>query len=291
MGKLYGLFLSLLVILCAGCSRLVSQQTPSCDCNNKKVQDSLLNKYLDQGAYQLPNSYNHPHWQKYCDSLIAICPNIAYAYRQKAIPYIKNGDYEIAFALNNKAVELNPKEWTAYLGFLKCIFTKDYEGALVDFKKAQELTPNGYEMDHTFLFYQGLCNIELGNWEVAKENLLQDRFIQTGGDPAKESNVHYNTYLYLGILLYEMNQTEQAKEYLFKCLAIFKELPDANYYLALVYKQEKNTVLEKKYLQLAKDYKLIGYGLNEDNEYYAYYPHQITLYEINQALNNEAQHD
>jgi tetratricopeptide (TPR) repeat protein len=247
------------------------------------VQDSLIVKYLDK-AEELPYIYNDQAWELYCDSVIAICPNIAYAWRQKAIPYIKNGDYAKAFELENRSVALAPEEWTAYRGFLKCIFTKDYEGAIVDFQKAQQLTPNGYEMDHTCFFYEGLCNLELGNYLKAEENFKKDIFIQTGGIKEKEKDVHFNTLLYLGIVYFEMNSNDKAKEYLLKSLEIYRQLPEANYYLGLVYKREKNNELKEKHLSIAKQSRLDGYGLNEDNIFYAYYPHQITLYEINKEL-------
>jgi tetratricopeptide (TPR) repeat protein len=256
-----------------------------CDCSDKKVRDSLSNKYLDKGAYQY--SYNSVDWQLYCDSLIAICPNIAEAYQRKAIPYIKFGDYAKAFPLEDKAVELEPKNYTAYRGFLKCIFTKDYEGAIIDFQKAQQLTPNSYEMDHTYPFYEGLCNLELGNYSLAAENFKKDIFIQTRGDIKKQSSIHFNTFFYLGVLYYEMKENDKAKDNLQKCIAVYQSHPDANYYLALVYKRDNNMELYNKYLQLAKAAKEKGFDINEDNTYYAYYPHQITLYEINNEMVKE----
>lgn len=283
MGRLSILFLSFLLVVCIGFAQPGHKQS-KCDCSSKAVQDSLIERYLDNGAEKLPYIYNDPAWQSYCDSLLAVCPEIAYAYRQKAIPYIKNGDYEKAFALNNKAVELAPKEWTAYRGFLKCIFTKDYEGAIIDFQKAQRLTPGGYEMDHTYLFYEGLCNLELGDYLKAEENLKQDIIIQTGGGKENEVNAHFNTFLYLGIVYYEMQKYSKAKEYLNKCLKAYKELPEANYYLAMIYKKENNNELKGKYLQIAKESKKEGYSMNEDNLYYAYYPHQITIHEIDLEL-------
>ena len=282
MEKSLILFLNLLVsahfCFCQG----VPSKLQKCDCSNKKVQDSLVEKYIDNGAEK--NDYNKPKWQLYCDSLIELCPNIAVAYQHKAIPFIKYGDYAKAFPLEDKAVELAPKQWTAYRGFLKCIFTKDYEGAILDFQKAQQLTPNNYEMDHTYFFYEGLCNLELSNYSKAEENFKKDIFIQSGGDIKKQNSVHFNTLLYIGILYYEMKDNDKAKKYLIKCLNTYKELPDANYYLALVYKNENNTELENKYLQIAKESKSRGYSLNEDNMYYSYYPHQITLYEIDKEL-------
>jgi tetratricopeptide (TPR) repeat protein len=246
------------------------------------VRDSLIEKYLDKGAAKY--SYNSPQWQLYCDSLIAICPNIAKAYQLKAIPYIKYGDYATAFLLEDKAVELEPKNYTAYRGFLKCIFTKDYEGAIIDFRKAQQLVPNSFEMDHTYPFYEGLCNLELGNYPLAEENFKKDIFIQTGGDLAKQNKIHFNTFFYIGVLYYEMNENEKAKENLQKCLAIYQSHPDANYYLGLLYKRDNNMELCNKYLHIAKAAKQKGYNINEDNIYYAYYPHQVTLHEINKEL-------
>lgn len=282
MAKSLILFLNFLLAAASCFCQSAQIKTVPQDCFNKKITDSLIEKYLDKGAYKY--SYNSPEWQLYCDSLIAICPNIAKAYQLKAIPYIKYGDYAKAFPLENKAVELEPKNYTAYRGFLKCIFTKDYEGAIIDFKNAQQLTPNSYEMDHTYPFYEGLCNLELGNYLLAEENFKKDILIQTSGDTSKQNKIHFNTFLYLGLVYYEMKQDEKAKDNLQKCIAIFQQHPVANYYLALLYKRNNNTELKNKYLQIAKQAKEKGYNINEDNTYYAYYPHQVTLYEINLEL-------
>jgi tetratricopeptide (TPR) repeat protein len=282
MGKSLILFLNFFVITHFCFCQAANSSFEKCDCTSKKIRDSLIVKYIDNGANAEKTDYNSPIWQSYCDSLIKICPNIAVSYQLKALPFIKMGDYATAFPLEDKAVELAPKEYTAYRGFLKCIFTKDYEAAITDFRKAQQLTPGNYEMDHTYLFYEGLCNLELKQYHKAEQNFKQDILIQTGGDPNK--NIHFNSLLYIGILYYEMHKDERAKEYLVKCLLKYKELPDANYYLALIYKRERNIELQNKYFQIARQSKAKGYGLNEGNVYYVYYPHQITLYEINKAL-------
>lgn len=276
------LFPSLLLIALCGCKSHHPATAVNIDCGNTHTKDSLINRFIDSGAERLLNLYNNPAWESYCDSLIALCPGIAAAYQLKAVPYIKNGAYEKAFALVNKAVELDPRSYTAYRGFLKCIFTKDYEGAITDFQKAQQLTPNGGEMDHTYKFYEGLCNLELGNYAAAEGNLDDDISIQTGNNP--KETPHFNSFLYKGILYYEMKRFAGAKEYLQKCLTIFKQLPEANYYLALAYKNTRQPALAKKYLEIAKQSIIDGYSMNEDNLYYAYYPHQVTLYEIEQAL-------
>lgn len=282
MAKSLILFLNFLFVAGFSFCQPVKTTSPACNCFDTKVKDSLIERYLDNGAEKY--SYNGPQWQLYCDSLIALCPNIGNAYQLKAIPYIKYGDYAKAFPLEDKAVEVEPKRWTAYRGFLKCIFTKDYEGAIIDFKNAQLLTPNSYEMDHTYPFYEGLCNLELGNYSLAEENFKKDFFIQTGGNIEKQSRIHFNSFLYMGILYYEMNENNKAKDNLQKCIAIYQAHPDANYYLGMLYKRCNNTELKNKYLEIAKQSKIKGYNINEDNVYYAYYPHQITAYEINMEL-------
>src|SRR6185437_6658559 len=120
------LFLSLLLSGFFSSCQQPLQKTSACDCSNPRVRDSLVEKYLDNLVEKV--WYNNPQWQTVCDSVIAICPNVAAAYQLKAIPFIKYGDYATAFPLENKAVELDPKQFTSYRGFLKCIFTKDYEG-------------------------------------------------------------------------------------------------------------------------------------------------------------------
>ncbi len=54
----------------------------------------------------------------------------------------------------------------------------------------------------------------------------------------------------------------------------------------MTYKSEKNFTLEKRYLLAAKKAFEQGYAINEDNRFYANFPHEIRLYEVNQALAN-----
>jgi tetratricopeptide (TPR) repeat protein len=252
------------------------------NCKSPLVRDSLIKRYIDQGADLLPNMYNNPVWQKYCDSIIALCPNTAEAYQLKAVPFIKNGEYEKAMPLYDRAAQVDPGRYTGHRGFIKCLFTKDYESAIADLQKAHQLVPNGYVMDHTFQFYEGLCHLELGNYTPAEQCLKQDIYIQTNGDPKKRP--HFNSLLYMGILYYEMGKYDQARTYLLNCLNLYEKLPVANYYLAFVLGRNGNLVAKKQYLEIAKQSYLDGYRMNEDQLYYVNYPHEVKLYEIEEAL-------
>ncbi len=281
MGKSLILFLSFLSLSLFCNGQIIKQTIQKCDCNNKIVTDSLITKYIDNGAHKY--NTNGPDFQLYLDSLISICP-LGIAYREKAIPFIMGGDYAKAFPLEDKAVELEPKTYMAYRAFLKCIFTKDYSGAIADFEKAQQLSPDGYEMDHTYFFYMGLCNLELKNYISAEENFKRDFSIQISGD--KGDTPHFNSLLYTGILYYEMKNIVKAKEYLLQCLKAYTNSPEANYYLALTYNLEGDINTKRQYLRAAYEAVSNGYLLNETNETFTYYPHQITLFEVEKEINN-----
>jgi tetratricopeptide (TPR) repeat protein len=255
------------------------------NCSSKSIQDSLIEKYITNRAEKLPGLYNDPNWIFYCDSVIALCPDIAYTYQMKAVPYIQNGEYEKAMELVNKAVELDPEEYTDYRGFLKFVFAKDYHGALIDFKKAQELNPKGYAMNHTYSFYEGLCNLELKNYSSAEENFKQDILIQKESD--KEEGIHFNSSFYSGVLYYEMGNYNQAKEHLLNCLHVYPQYPIANFYLALVYKSEGNDELKRKYVQVAKHLK--GNKSNVDS--FLRFSDETKLNEIEALLNEELKAD
>ena len=249
-------------------------------CGSQHYQDSLITRYIESGAHQY--SYNDPRWTQYCDSLIAVCPRVAYAYQQKAVPLIKDGKYAEAFALENRAAELDPPKWLAYRGFLKCIFSKDYEGAILDFQQVARLKPGSREMDHTYPFFEGLCNLELGNYQRAEVNFKEDIRQQKGPDGTHD--VHFNSLFYVGALYLEMKDYAQAVTYLAQCLRAYPQHPEANYYLGLAYQAQGNQPAAKRHLLAAQKALASGYRLNEDNIYYANYPRQITDYEIKQAL-------
>jgi tetratricopeptide (TPR) repeat protein len=249
------------------------------DCSSKAYQDTLVARYLDRGAHRI--SYLSPRWGLYCDSLIAACPNIAYAYQQKAMPLIKCGDYAKAMPLVDKAVALDANKWLAYRGFLKCIFTKDYAGALIDFRRVAALKPNGREMDHTFAFFAGLCNLEMGDYKRATADFNEDMRLQRGANGQGE--MHFNTLLYAGVTALRMQHYLQAQDYLTQCLKAYAQHPEANYYLALTYQAQGQPNAARQHLEAAQRALISGYRLNEDNIFYTNYPAQITEFEIAQA--------
>ncbi|MET4073907.1 tetratricopeptide repeat protein [Hymenobacter sp. UYCo722] len=281
MAKSWPLFLSLLTLARLGqCQQPAKTNLAAGDCGSKAYQDTLVARYLDRGANRV--SYLSPQWGQYCDSLIAACPNIAQAYQQKAMPLIDCGDYAKAMPLLDQAVALDANRYLAYRGFLKCIFTKDYAGAITDFQRVARLKPNGREQDHTYAFFEGACELELGHYQLAETAFAHDMTLQRG--PAGQGEIHFNTLLYAGVVAARLKQYAPAQTYLQQCLKAYPQHPEANYYLALTYQALGQPALARPYLEAAQRALIGGYRLNEDSISYANYPAQITEYEVTQAM-------
>lgn len=244
------------------------------DCTSKVLQDSLLKIYSEKAR---SFGFDNSGYDKTYDSLLAICPNIAEAYQEKGIPYLANGNFNKAIAYNDKAVELDPQRWTAYRGYLHCIYTKNYKKAIADFDAAEKLTPNAFIQDHSFSFYMALSYMELGEYDKAEVYFLKDIAQQKRGQG--KNDIHFNSLMYFGILYYLMNEFDKAETYLQDCLRLYEQHPMANYYMGKTLKITGNKQNEVFFAR-AKQYFQEGYKMNEPHSFHVNYPRQITLKEI-----------
>ncbi len=199
-------------------------------------------------------------WDATLDSIIAICPNIAEVYQEKATSYIFHGDYTRGFEYVNRAVELDSLRWLRYRGYLNCIFTKNYEHALKDFAKAQQIAPKAHEMDHTNSYYMSLCYMQMGSLEIAEQQFLRDIAQQKKGDSSNDA--HYNSLFYLAVVYYEMKLFDLAEKYFKECLQLYEQYPEANFYLAKVYQITGNSRATDYFLR-AKEFYVEGYRMTE----------------------------
>ena len=270
MVKSFLLFLSLIIVFQA-------KAQPVIDCYSKVVQDSLVHIYEKKASKYGFNHPNHPHWEETWDSLLTICPNVAEAYHEKAVPYIRNGDYAKAFEFEEKAVDLDPKRWIAYYAFMNCIFSKNYEKALIEFNRADTLVPNASVMDHTYSFYRGISYLELNELDKAELEFLKD--IRQQRRSNEHNDIHFNSLLYLGIVYSEMKEFDKAEKYFRDCLQQYEQLPEANYYLAQTLKIIGNREYSL-YFEKAKQYFSAGFRINEPTEMYVNYPRQISEQEL-----------
>ncbi|NIJ55041.1 tetratricopeptide repeat protein [Dyadobacter arcticus] len=258
----------LIALLLTTYTDLLAQQKPYC--SSKSVQDSLFQHY-SRRAHEF--GLEDMRWVQTFDTLIAICPNISEAYQERALAYVLSGNVVKVFENIDKAVELEPRRWLPYRGYLHCIFAKQYEKGIADFEAAEMMMPNAFTMDHSFSFFMAMAHTGLKNYEKAESYFLKDIATQKRGEG--QNDIHYNTLLYFGIMHYLNNDLDKAEIRLRECLQLYEQHPTANYYMALILKatgDKQNQV----YFEKAKQYLNDGYKINEPNSYLVPYPLQVT---------------
>jgi tetratricopeptide (TPR) repeat protein len=261
----------LLLIILA--SAPVFAQNPP-DCSLKNVQDSLFRHYAKR-AHQF--RLDETSWVQTFDTLIAICPNISEAYQERAFAFILSKNIEKVFENLDRAVELEPRRWLAYRGYLHCIFAGQYEKAIADLEAAEQMMPHAFTMDHSFSFFLAMAYTGLGNYEKAEAYFLKDIATQKRG--AGQNDIHYNTLLYFGIMHYLNNELDRAEARLQECLRLYEQHPTANYYMGLIMKATGNSQRDL-YFDRARQYIQDGYMINEPNSYLVPYPYQVTLADL-----------
>jgi tetratricopeptide (TPR) repeat protein len=243
---------------------------------NKVLKDSIEKKYFINGAER--HGYTSHKWQIYLDSAIAITPDNASLWQRKAMPYFKARKYEVGMQYLDNAVLLDASEWLGYRAFIKCIFCKNYTAALTDYAAAEKLKGNFNMMEHPYSFYQGLCYLGLNKFDSAltyfnKTNEVERKTI--GG-----SGGHFMNWFYIGIVLYEKEDFENAVMAFDKALQQYTNFSDAQYYKAICLGNQKKYDEAKVLFTLAKENAKKGYSFTEDNCAYEKYPYQLNAYMV-----------
>ncbi|WAC01729.1 hypothetical protein N7U66_17805 [Lacinutrix neustonica] len=263
--KIY--YLSLILIICS-CS----------DESIKKTQlnnDEISEKYLKNCAWQ--NNLHSEKWQVCIDSAISKNSNIAYLYQQKAMPYLKTGDYYNGMKNLDIAVRLSPNEYCSYRGFMKVIFMKDYDGAILDFLETKNISPGEYIMDHDVDFFLGLCFLMKKEYTIAEDylnsSLLND-------SKHGEDWIHYSNLYYYAIVKYKVKDYDESLITLDRCLKIYPNFANAIYLKAKIMDEKK--LFSEAYRLSEKAMTMFnkGFVINESNEIYVNYPYQISMTDI-----------
>lgn len=241
------------------------------------TSDQIIQRYLRNGAWKL--RYFSPEYQVYVDSAIAANPDMAYLYQQKAMPYFKQGKYELGLVSLDKAVELDPKSHIDYRAFIKCIFAKTYHEAIKDFLTAKKiLGEDGFVMDHSYDFYMGVCYLQLNDFQKSLTYL--ERSIEYRKKTLGENWIHSLDLLYAGIAAQELHQHEKAIQYFDSSLKNYPTFSDAKYYKSIsLFRTNQIELAEKTLTDCEIDFKK-GYTINEDNAVYEKYPYQIKQFYI-----------
>jgi tetratricopeptide (TPR) repeat protein len=235
-------------------------------------QEAIIDKYLKNGAWQY--HYLSKEWEEWIEKGLQQDSSIAYLWQQRAIPLWKQKKYNLAISYYEKAVQSDPERWLARLGFLKCIFAKDYLGSNRDLKAYLQKFGSTYEQDHPLEFYIGLNYLQTNQLEKAHQTLQQSIIQQ---EKQQGSNwAHYLEYYYLAISQYELGNYQAASTTFETVLKKYPEFSDALFYKSICENYLGNKTLAKELAALGKDYYQKGSSFNEDSNLYETYPYQIS---------------
>lgn len=241
--------------------------------SSTKVEDSIKLKKFTEQAFK--HGVQSQERQKYLDSALLIQPNSAYLWQQKAMPLYKARKYSLGKPFLAKAVFYKPERYLDYSAFMKCIFSKEYEESIDEFKQMKELYGDSYVMDHTYNFYLGLNYLQLNQFSEAKRFLLKSKAQQLEDFPndLSEESCHYLDWFYLGVADYELGNYEEAIKSFDMSLKVYTNFGDAMNFMARCHLNLGNE--EKASEWFTKAYENRSNSINEDNVYYEVYPYQV----------------
>ncbi|UFH30373.1 hypothetical protein LNP04_10300 [Chryseobacterium sp. C-71] len=235
MEKFQKYYLSLLILVVY--SNLQSQV----NCNVMQSDDckKACELYNYWGEYQ-----GFRESQEGFDKAIALCSNFSNAYMEKAVPYLKNGDFVTWRVLIDKAVELDPKMHLGYRGWCKYQFLRDYKGAIADIEALEKIYPTGYlgysaNGDYELHVAKAICYSALGQKEKAI-SIIENQLAK------KEHNVGLFDYYQLGVTYFELSKYDKALE------NFEKQSKQYDFAENIYFKSKVAKIRNKDYLDLKK---------------------------------------
>jgi tetratricopeptide (TPR) repeat protein len=196
------------------------------------------------------------------DTVIAVCPTFDMAYMEKAVPYLKRGDFVTWRVWIDQAVQLDPKEHLGYRAWCRYQFLRDYKGALEDLEALEKIKqPNiGYSVngDYHLIIAKALCYKGLGQKEKAIQ-IIETQLASPDYAPG------YYDYLHLAVLKLQTGKPQEAVPVLEKQLQLSASFAETYYYLAMAYHhlQDRSKMLEN----LAQAKKLYEEGRHRSDPY------------------------
>ncbi len=176
-------------------------------------------------------------FHKLVDSAIAICPYFAYAYREKAAPYVKSGNFTAWKKYIDLAVKYDSLGYLPVRASLRYKFFADYGGAIQDIELLERI--NKFDIGSTsngtyhLTIVKALCYKQLGK---IKESIdIIEHFMQQ-----KNYSIGLYDYFHLGVMYFETGEYEKAITTLNNQLVQY-DFAEVQYYLALAYKKAGNT--------------------------------------------------
>ena len=271
MKLIIAFFLTILLLTNYSCKKYLNSNIPPSPMQLEK-QNEIIQTYLKEGAWNY--HYVTKEWQEWIDKGLEKDSTIAYLWQQKALPYWKVRKYDLAIECYEKAVLYDREHYLSRLGFLKCVFAKQYKSALIDITAFKNEYGSTYENDHSLEFYEGLCYLGLNKFDTALACLQAE--IEKQEKEHGKNWIHYLEWFYLGIAYYEKGSYQLAIDAFDLALEEYINFSDAKFwkgkcleYIGL--KEEGKDLMREGY----QNYKE-GYTFNEGSSLYESYPYQIT---------------
>lgn len=237
-----------------------------------ETQKEIIVEFSDNCAKNYFYSFDMYNWQKCLDQGLEKDTTIAYLWQQKAMPYFKAKKYEAGMEFLDKAVYYNKRKWLPYRGFIKCIFSKQYKEAILDFEEAIAMEGNQYEQDHSYQFHIALSYLQLNEFEKAEQLFAID--ITRQENDTTGYGAHHLDLFYYGITKFELQKWEEAIEIFDKALAIYPNFSEVLLYKGISLYNMGNQEKAEPLLKQAREEGLKGNTINESNVIYEDYPYQ-----------------
>ena len=189
--------------------------------------------------------------QEYFDKSLDLCPDFAYSWHEKAVPYLKRGSFVDWKAMMDKAVDLEEEQRLGYRAWCRYQFLRDYQGALEDMERLEEIMM-GQDIGYA---QNGDCHLLVAKALCYKGLNQPTKAIQTLEAFVSDPNFFAMPYdfLHLGVLYFEAKRYSQAEQTLLKQAEVNPQLADNYYYLAQVKLAQGDLKSAKNYVQQAQE--------------------------------------
>ncbi|WES96204.1 tetratricopeptide repeat protein [Chryseobacterium arthrosphaerae] len=175
------------------------------------------------------------------DKAIGLCPDFSNAYMEKAVPYLKNGDFSTWKTLIDKAVALDPKMHLGYRGWCKFQFLRDYSGAVQDLETLKQYYPEdlgrSLNGDYHLEVVKAMSYSALG--QKGKATGIIEKLLATRGY-VKGLFDHYQ----LGVTYFEQGRYDKALE------NFEKQSKEYDFAENIYFKSKVSKIRNKDYLDL-----------------------------------------
>ena len=162
------------------------------------------------------------------DYLIKTNPKNEKILWESSVAYNKAGENEEGMRRLKKVIEMTPRDYLGYSGWIKQTRLRDYENSLIDFHRLDKLSNVvEYPWGENIYYLMGLSYQGLGNYDSAI--VYYDKFIASEKNP---DNIYPRMYTYRGKIEADRKNYSKALDFYNKTIGLDKNIAEAYYYKA-----------------------------------------------------------